>query len=594
MTLRSIYSHISKLTWLLTRELGLWIALLGGWLLSVYFCQLPKQKVFLSSLADHALTILLLAALVQVLPLAVNKRYQGWVRGLLRVLIIGCSVGVSFVESFICKRFHMTFEPTMFCLIDETNPDETSEFVSLCLGSQEFLQMWPYLCLILFATLAYFIPRCRHSFPSLRLAALVGIFALILQTAPSWCKFRGEVFRFLTLSQSSQAERVSSKNYYTSTLRLAYSYKFYALALNEGTTLAENTLAALPSTKAAPDSIKVPNIILVIGESYNKHHASAYGYALPTTPYINNMQRRGSLTTFTDVVTPWNITSQAMKWIMSSESIDTERSWAEGALWPAIFKHAGWQVAFVTNQYIVGATKKNKIDLSGGFFLNKEPLDSLAFTYRNRCKYHYDEELFSELDSIRGLYDNSSPNLTIFHMIGQHMEAKNRVPSKWCKFTEKDYDRPDLTAKQLSQLVAYDNATLYNDYVFFRLCTRFQREDAVVIYFSDHGEEVFHPNLIMYGRNHEKKPGKITLESEYEIPFMIWTSKKCQRMHPDLCASIREAAGRPFISSDVAHLVMGIAHIRTHLYNPTRDLLSPTYDSNRPRLIRGQHPYVKK
>lgn len=607
MKLRSIYSLLSKPALLLTREFGLWFALIAGWCLSVHFCHLPKQAAFLPSLANLALTCCVLAMIVQVLPLAFRQEWRRWVRGILRTIIIIISVAPALVESFISRRFHMTFDPTIFCLIGETNAEESGEFLSLCLSSSELLQMWPYLCVILVPTIVFLTPHdrihyphhyarllrghCRSLVQGMRLAATIGMISLVIYAAPSWGRFMGDAYRFFTLTQSSQAERVSSKPYFTSFLRLAYSLKYYSLALHESDVLAENTLA-LFSTPAASSSCESPDIIVIIGESYNKHHAAIYGYEQPTTPCMLKMQNEGSLTAFTDALTPWNITSQALKWIMSSESIDSGRGWENGVLWPALFRHAGWQVAFLTNQYVETSTKKNKIDMAGSFFLNAQPLDSLAFDFRNRRKYHYDEEMLTELDSIALLYDDAKPHLTIMQLIGQHLEAKNRVPESWCKLKEERYSRPDLSPKELAQLVAYDNATLYNDYVFSQICARFAQRDAVVIYFSDHGEEVLHPDQKMYGRNHAQNPNRITLQSEYEIPLLIWTSPSCRTRHPELCARIAKSSDRPFMSDDVSHLALGIAGINHSYYNQKRDLLSESYDHSRPRLIRGRHKYA--
>ena len=49
-------------------------------------------------------------------------------------------------------------------------------------------------------------------------------------------------------------------------------------------------------------SYRVPNIVLVIGESYNKHHSQLYGYNMPTTPRQVAMAQEGSLVPFSDVV----------------------------------------------------------------------------------------------------------------------------------------------------------------------------------------------------------------------------------------------------------------------------------------------------
>ena len=52
----------------------------------------------------------------------------------------------------------------------------------------------------------------------------------------------------------------------------------------------------------------------------------------------------------------------------------------------------------------------------------------------------------------------------------------------------------------------YDNATRWNDEVVDRILSNFANEDAVVVYFSDHGEEVYDGSISLYGRIHDEQP----------------------------------------------------------------------------------------
>ena len=64
----------------------------------------------------------------------------------------------------------------------------------------------------------------------------------------------------------------------------------------------------------------------------------------------------------------------------------------------------------------------------------------------------------------------------------------------------------------------YDNATRWNDEVINRILRNFANEDAVVVYFSDHGEEVYDGSLPLYGRIHDEQPSAEVIRHEYEIP----------------------------------------------------------------------------
>ena len=586
----------------LTREVALWVAFTAAWLINVHFTHQPARRIFASSLTDLWLTTLLAGITLRLLP----RR----VRPCLRWTAIAAMTTLCWVEAFLAQRFKMVYSPLMFTLMAETNDGESSEFLRVCLRSPELWRtLWPYLLTLLIVVGISVAPWSRLKFNRpwmesakaiARLVAATAVCALPLWANPGWWDLRCKAADLLSLSQSGQIERVSSRPYYSPGLRLCYSGKFWALIQQEGDVFTRHTQEAIrqqahtAKTDSACVTPSVTNIVLVIGESYNKHHAQIYGYPRPTTPNMARMQRQGSLTVFTDVVSPWNITSQVMKWLMSTESMGNGHGWAEGVLWPAIFRQAGWDVTFVTNQY-VAASRKNKIDYSGSFFLNTQPLDSLAFDRRNEHKYQYDGQLLQELDSLRTAANAKSTaaagNLLILHLVGQHMDARLRVPETWWRWKESDYNRPDLSEKERQTLADYDNATRYNDNVFSRLCQRYRHEDAIVIYLSDHGDEVYDPALHMYGRNHAAHPSEAILRSEYEVPFVVWASPKCRRAHRHLMRQIRACRERPFMTDDVCHMLLGIAGISSPYYNQERDLLSPTYNEKRPRLIKGTDAY---
>ena len=51
-----------------------------------------------------------------------------------------------------------------------------------------------------------------------------------------------------------------------------------------------------------------------------------------------------------------------------------------------------------------------------------------------------------------------------------------------------------------------------------RILRNFANEDAVVVYFSDHGEEVYDGSLPLYGRSTTNSPSAEVVRHEYEVP----------------------------------------------------------------------------
>jgi len=61
-----------------------------------------------------------------------------------------------------------------------------------------------------------------------------------------------------------------------------------------------------------------PNIVLIIGETFNKHHSSLYGYGLNTNPLCGSL---GGVM-FDDVISPINATTTAFKYFLSFSETD--------------------------------------------------------------------------------------------------------------------------------------------------------------------------------------------------------------------------------------------------------------------------------
>jgi len=110
------------------------------------------------------------------------------------------------------------------------------------------------------------------------------------------------------------------------------------------------------------------------------------------------MNGKDSLAVFTNVVSPWNLTSKVFKQIFSLQSVDEKGDWSKYVLFPAVFKKAGYHVSFLSNQFPYGInyTPDWTNNLVGGFFLNHPQLNKQMFDYRNVTIHNYDEDLLKD------------------------------------------------------------------------------------------------------------------------------------------------------------------------------------------------------
>ena len=153
--------------------------------------------------------------------------------------------------------------------------------------------------------------------------------------------------------------------------------------------------------------------------------------------------------------------------------------------------------------------------------------------------------------------------------------------------------RPELTNAQRKMLSHYDNATLYNDSIVAQIVKRFQKQDAIVIYVPDHGEECYEENRGFICRNHSANIDWPLAHYEFEIPFWIYCSPKYIKAHRKIYKQIRAAKDKRFMTDALPHLLLYLAGIETPTYKEEYNILSPKYNEMRPRILKNSVDYDK-
>ena len=540
-------------------------------------------------------------AVCVVLALIPNK-VRFWVRSVLYVLLYG----IALVDMFCYVKFDSTLTPTMLMLFGETTQQESQEFLSSYLNWDIITSCVGWILLLIVVHILWTIlrkvllkmrqriilPKVNQTVPLVCKAVLGVVVAWLLIYAYGQCEEnKVAMHRLFSYDTVGQMEHELTKKECAKLYIPVYRLAFGIYANNLAKHQIDQLMAAREKVVVDSCSYRVPNIVLIIGESYNKHHSQLYGYQKPTTPRQLAMAQEGSLVAFSDVVAPWNLTSFVFKNVMSMHAVGDEGEWCDTPLFPEVFRKAGYHVTFITNQFQSKA-REEVYDFSGGFFLNNPELSKYQFDTRNASLHRYDEGVLREYDVLKK--HNTQHNLTILHLEGSHVDYRGRYPQKTdTYFTPEMYDRPELTDRQLKILAHYDNSLRYNDSIVWAITQRFVDEDAVVIYMPDHGEEIFDSKPYTYGRIHSAAIDYRLARNEMEIPFWIWGSPKYREQHPYGWEAIQAAKNRPMMTDVLPHLLLYFGGISTPLYRPEYDVVNPKYNQKRPRILKGETDYNK-
>lgn len=565
-----------------------------------YFCTQTEIRLHLKGAKPYELSatelffdLYLLCAVLALLPQKIRK----WIRLLLAILLYI----VALIDMFCYVRFESTLTPTMLMLFFETTGQETKEFLNSYVGWDLLTSKTGWIILIAFLHILWSIFSLwwkRHNQKmGLRLSpsvvlysqSIMGVVALglFVYCATECFPNKQAMGRLMSKSNLGEVEHeLTTKgcaNLYLPIHRMVFSLYANRLASQQITQL----MAATGKVQVDSCSFRSPQIVLIIGESFNKYRSQLYGYDKPTTPRQLKRMQDSTLIAFTDVVAPWNLTSFVFKHVFSLHAIGDEGDWCDMPMFPEVFRKAGYHVTFITNQFLPKAGEA-VYDFSGGFFLNHPQLSEQLFDTRNSRLHRYDEGVLQDYDAMK---EHDAHQLTIFHLMGQHVDYRGRFPVKTRrKFTPADYPDKKLAPKRLQINADYDNAVLYNDSIVDEIIRRFEHQNAIVIYMPDHGEECFN-SMDYFGRNHSATIDYRLAREEFEIPFWIWASEKYRQTHPYGWEAVKRYCHRPYMTDLLPHTLMFLGGIHTKDYRKEYDVLNSAYNEKRPRLLKNSVDY---
>ena len=570
------------------------------------------QDVYDNLWLELFLDVYFACAVLTVIPAKVRR----WVSLALYVVLYG----VALTDVFCFWKFGSVISPSMLMLVGETDSREAGEFLSTYLSLDVLSSpvAWIMLLFILHSLVDLRKPLCRllkvdyaklqarfhfgflrffHRYMLYPECGMLVLALLAWSVVTSWGNKRGMAC-LMTADTIGSIEHILTEpdhgEFYLPIYRLVFSVYSNHLASQQ----VDKCVAASKRVVVDSCSFRSPTIVLIIGESYSKAHCQLYGYPQKDTPRQRRLERGGWLTKFNDVVSCWNLTSFVFKNVLSMHVVGEKGEWCDYPLFPELFRKAGYQVTFLTNQFLLAAGQA-VYDFSGGFFLNDPVLSKAQFDLRNTSLHRFDEGLLSYYDNFlnEGKINLKGNNLIIFHLIGQHVSYNTRYPKDRAKWHADDYKelRPDIAGDHYRRrmIAAYDNACLYNDSIVTQIVKRFEDKDAIVVYMPDHGEEIFEPGRDIICRNHSAAVDWPLAHYEFEVPFWIWCSRKYAHREPEVFKAIKDAKNRRFMTDALPHMMVWLAGISSKDYNDKYNLLSPNYDESRPRVLKNSVDYDK-
>ncbi len=472
-------------------------------------------------------------------------------RNIILYFFIGLHLAVAIVDFFLIYNFQLIFNSNIINIIFQTNPNEAESFFGT------YLDFTSLLCYIIGSCLTV----CLAIWLSRKLSShkLVAFISMILTVLGI------SIFLFLTtVGKGKTSLTVSGLHSFARYGESVIAYKNITREIQ----LLRDTNRNKINVHLKQENC--PTIVLVLGESFSVYHSSLYGYPKLTNPRLSKLATDGSLVVYDDAVSQYDWTQSTMNSIFRISGSEEPNS--NKILFPTIFKSAGYTTSLFDNEYFIG---------EGISWLTDQELSEILYDNRNKESVGYDINLLSLIK------ESTKPQLLILHLIGQHYAYQYRYPQEFKQFTESDYS--SNISKEERELVAhYDNATLYNDFVVDSIIKKFEDENSIVIYFSDHGEDLCETDYYVGHGNAKRRP---TALYQIRVPFMIWTSQKFNALYPETVQKIKDAEHKPIITSDLPHLLFDLAGIDTQYFCPQFSFINEQYQISKKRIVLGSLDY---
>lgn len=298
--------------------------------------------------------------------------------------------------------------------------------------------------------------------------------------------------------------------------------------------------------------------VLVIGESQNRNHMSAYGYEKETTPWLDSMRQDPHMIFFENARSCHTHTVQVLLYALTSKNQYNEIPMEKAITILESVKAAGFSTAWLSNQVQYGAWDTPTTVIAAEAEQQRWLNQNLGETTSTN---HYDGDL---VDSLKDITVSDS-QLIVIHLMGNHGAYQDRYPS-------------DFAIDAETLVGTYDNSIRYNDavvrdiYEAAKTLPYFQG----LIYMADHADDV--------DREIGHDSSRFTQDMT-KIPFYMIFSDEYLSSAKEEVKNLRAHRSDMFTNDLLYNTVLGIMGIRiSETFEPQNDLTCAKYDADEERF----------
>lgn len=318
--------------------------------------------------------------------------------------------------------------------------------------------------------------------------------------------------------------------------------------------------------------------IFIIGESLRSDRLSVNGYERPTTKFLQEYIENKNLSVFKDVLSCDILTESAVPCIASGISMDgwLEKKRKTRKAFSSILTKLGFETYFYGIQHSVIADR-----YMGEFFDTKYRFvrEDLQDIDGRNDGFYLDKYLIDHLNN-----NVKEDTVYVIHTEGSHLSYNSRYTKEQALFGE-----ATLSDQYDNSVVAFD------DYI-EAMINKFQNNNAIIVYTSDHGESL---------GEIDKKTGKEVWyhgigyredapKEQRNVPMIVWMSKEFIKNNPEKNKQVRKLFFRRdnlnLSHDNIWHSFLDCIGVQSPVIDTSLSICSADFDENR---INDQQYYFK-
>jgi glucan phosphoethanolaminetransferase (alkaline phosphatase superfamily) len=326
----------------------------------------------------------------------------------------------------------------------------------------------------------------------------------------------------------------------------------------------------------APPSSTPVTYVVVIGESSRRRSWSLYGYPRPTTPRLDAM--RDELFVFEDAVTNATVTMYSLALALTRAGPTTWEVAAREKSLVTLLRQGGFRVDWISNQERFGLSENPVTSIALEADSTSFANDAAANLAAGAARDPFDSNLLARLDAVLNAQTQNS--VIFLHTMGSHDAYDERYPKSFDVLHSEAAANGRFSAYQLRTIDEYDASVLFTDFIVSSVIKRLAERGGTtaVLYFSDHGERLFEPDLPDLRGHGFPLPSK----AEVEVPFLLWLSPALRSSRPEYVTRLRARTAAPVQLENVFDTVVDLAGLSYEQGDTHASLLSAdfhAYDS---------------